>query len=89
MVDLALDRLRAEQVEFDGDDEPILDTWLDEMEDRYPKLFAKNTTTATGPRPVGGVNQGNAATRPAAKPLSLGEQIIANSRAATTAGRRG
>jgi hypothetical protein len=81
MVDLALARLRAEQVDFDTDDEPLLDTWLDEMEDRYPKLFAK--ALQTGARPVGGLNQAGATARPAPRTLSLGEQIIANSQKAT------
>lgn len=91
MVDLALGRLNIAEVSFDADDEPELDEWLDRMEDRYPKLFAKadaGTSTATGTRPVGGVNQGNAAGRPAPRKLSLGEQIIENSRRASQSGRR-
>jgi hypothetical protein len=92
MVDLALARLRSEQIEFDGEDEPILEDWLDEMEERYPKLFAKalaGMPTATGPRQVGRVDQGRAAARPAPPKLSLGEQIIANSEAARIRARRG
>lgn len=79
MVDLALGRLKAAEVDFE-DDEPLLDDWLDEMEERYPKLFAKPTTAPpAGPPVPGRVNQGGATARPQPKPLSLGEQIIANS----------
>lgn len=91
MVDLALARLHADQIEFDGEDEPILDTWLDEMEDRYPKLFAKDgaAAPAAGARPAAGVNQGQAAARQPPRALSFGEQVMANSARATQAGRRG
>lgn len=92
MVDLALGRLKADQIQFDADDEPELDDWLDEMQERYPKLFAKAPAAApAAERPrAGRVEQGAAAGgRPVRPKLSLGEQIIAKSEAARLAGRRG
>ena len=84
MVDLALGRLRVAEVDFD-DDEPDLADWLDEMEERYPKLFAKPAPApapAAAPRP-GRVNQAAAAAgRPVRPQMSLGEQVLANSEAA-------
>jgi len=92
MVDLALGRLKADQIEFDADDEPELDDWLDEMQERYPKLFAKAPAAPTAdPRPrAGRVNQAAPAGGTPARPkMSLGEAIIAKSEAARRAGRRG
>jgi hypothetical protein len=90
MVDLAVSRLRIAEVEVDADGEPELEDWLDEMEERYPKLFAKGAPTAPAVRtPVGGVNQGKAAARPVAQPpANIGAQIIANSETARTAQMR-
>lgn len=87
MVDLALARLRGTEIEVDADGEPELEEWLDEMEERYPKLFAK-PAASSGARPAGGVDQGRAASRPAPRQLSLGEQIIANSETARAAQSR-
>lgn len=92
MVDLALARLKPGEIEFDADDEPELDDWLDEMQERYPKLFAKTPAAPTQePRPrPGRVNQAAPANGTPARPkMSLGEAIIAKSEAARLAGRRG
>lgn len=92
MVDLALGRLKANEIDFNGDDEPELDDWLDEMEDKYPKLFAKNAPAPAAPAAprAGRLEQGAAATgRPVRPAMSLGEQIIANSEAARLRGQRG
>lgn len=90
LVDLALARLKPSEIEFNEDDEPELDDWLDEMQERYPKLFA-TAPAAPAPRRPGRVDQGAAAGgQPAARPqMSLGELIIAKSEAARRgAGRR-
>lgn len=90
MVDLAVARLRPAEIQFDEDDEPDLDEWLDDMQTSYPKLF--QTATAPSPAPQrrpGRVDQGAAAAGPPARPqMSLGEQIIARSEAARRAGSR-
>lgn len=83
-VALMLEGLKPEIVGFDDQDEPELDDWLDEMEERYPKLFTKPGTSVQPQerqRP-GRIDQGAAAgSRPARAKLSLGEQILANSQA--------
>jgi len=85
-VALMLEGLKPENVGFDDQDEPELDDWLDEMEERYPKLFTKPGTSVQPQerqRP-GRINQGAAAgSRPARAKLSLGEQILANSQSGT------
>lgn len=94
MVDLALGRLRPDQVDFTADDEPDLDAWLDEMEDRYPKLFAKPQQSAAeqpgARRPMGSVDQGRAAagtgTGAGAPRKRFGQQVLDN--AARAQGRR-
>lgn len=94
MVDLALGRLRPDQVDFTADDEPDLDAWLDEMEDRYPKLFAKPQQSAAehpgARRPMGSVDQGRAAagtgTGQGAPRKRYGQQVLDN--AARAQGRR-
>lgn len=92
MVDLALARLKPGEIEFDADDEPELDDWLDEMQERYPKLFAKTPAApaAEPRRRAGRVDQAAPAGGTPARPKpSLGELIIQKSEAARTAGRRG
>lgn len=90
LVELALARLKPGTVEFDEDDEPLLDEWLDEMQERYPKLFASAAPAAAAPaRRPGRVDQGAGATGQPARPqLSLGEKILAKSEAARRAGGR-
>lgn len=85
MVDLALGRLKVSQVEFDDDDQPDLDEWLEEMQDRYPKLFKQPEAPAVPARPKAGRVETPAA-RPVRPKPSLGEQIVANSLGAN--GRR-
>jgi len=90
MVDLALARLKPAEIEFDTDDEPELDDWLDEMQERYPKLFVKQAAVepARAQQRAGRIDQGAVApARVARTKLSLGEQILANSQVATR--RRG
>lgn len=82
LVALVLNQLKVEEIDFDDNDAPVLDYWLDEMEDKYPKLFAQlqpePAPAAPRPRP-GRVDQGaTAGGKPVRKPLSLGEQIVAN-----------
>lgn len=48
LVELAISRLKIDDLTFDGDGDADLADWLDDMEDRYPKLFAKQET----PKPV-------------------------------------
>lgn len=86
MVDLALGRLKPNSVEFDDDDQPDLEEWLDEIQDRYPKLFKQ----PEAPAPVAQRPKAGRVETPTGKPVrakpSLGDQIIANSLGAT--GRR-
>jgi len=81
---LALNELNAAEVEFDRNDEPELDEWLDEMEERYPALFVKEEApAAAGRQAMGGVDQGRAAKGAGtAKKKSFGEQVLENSRRA-------
>lgn len=86
---LALNELNAAEVEFDRNDEPELDEWLDEMEERYPALFVKEETATaqTGRQAMGSVDQGRAAKGAGtAKKKSYGEQVLDNARRAQ--GRR-
>lgn len=78
MVELALGRLKVSEIEFDDDDQPELDDWLDEIQDKYPKLFAKPDAPVAPARPRAGKLEpgGKQPVRPR---MSLGEQIIANS----------
>lgn len=80
MVDLALGRLKAAEIEFGDDDQPDLEEWLDDMQDRYPRLFkaaeAAPSAPASRPRP-GKVEPGGKT--PVRPKLSLGQQILANS----------
>lgn len=90
-VNLMLGDLKPERIEFDDQDEPELDDWLDDMEERYPKMFVKAPAAPAAERPrTGRVEQGApSGGRPVRPKLSLGEQIIAKSEAARLAGRRG
>lgn len=90
MVDLALARLHVGEVDFTDDGDPELDTWLDEMEERYPKLFAKPTDPAPAEgtrRPMGGVDQGRASAGGPPKKMRFGDAVIANARRAQGRGR--
>lgn len=83
MVELAVTRLNLAGVEVDPDGEPELEDWLDEMEERYPKLFAKAPAPGAPGRVPGRLDQGAAAAgRPVQRKLSFGEQVIANSETA-------
>lgn len=92
-VSLMLGGLKTDRIEFDDSDEPELDDWLDEMEERYPKLFAKAAPVPAEPaRPrAGRVEQGApAGARPPVRPKpSLGQLIIDKSEMARRNGRRG
>jgi hypothetical protein len=81
LLDLAVARLNTAEVDFDGD-EPILDAWLDELEEKYPKLFTKpnGAPVGGGRQQVGTVNQGSAAVR-TPKKLGFGDQVLAASKA--------
>jgi hypothetical protein len=78
MVELALGRLKVSAIEFGDDDQPDLEDWLDEIQDRYPKLFKQPEQPAAPARTKTGRVETPAgkAVRPK---MSLGEQIIANS----------
>lgn len=84
MVDLALGRLKPNSVEFDADDQPDLEEWLDEMQDRYPKLFKQADAAPVPPvRPKAGRVE-TPTGKPVRAKVSLGDQIIANSLSATS-----
>jgi len=78
MVDLALGRLKVDTVEFDHDDQPDLEEWIEDMQDRYPKLFKQPEAPAAQQRPKAGKVETPSA-RPVRPKMSLGEQIVANS----------
>lgn len=91
MVELAVARLKPTEIEFDENDEPDLDEWLDDMQARYPKLFQSAPAAAApaAPRRPGRVDQGAAAAGQPARPqMTLGEMIIAKSEAARRAASR-
>lgn len=91
LVDLALARLKPSEIEFNDDDEPELDEWLDEMQERYPKLFQAAAAPApAAPRRPGRVDQAaaGAGQAPVRPQLSLGEKILAKSEAARRGARR-
>jgi hypothetical protein len=46
MVKLLLGQLKASEIEFDDDDEPDLEDWVDEMQDKFPTLFAGQSSSA-------------------------------------------
>lgn len=89
LLDLALARLRPDEIDFNKDDEPELEDWLDELEEKHPKLFAKPAAAAeSGRRALGGVNQGRAANGAGtSKPKRYGELVIENARRAQRGGR--
>ena len=87
LVALVLNQLKVDEIDFDDNDAPVLDYWLDEMEDKYPKLFAQlqpePAPPAPRPRP-GRVDQGAAGGAKVPRPaMSLGEQIVANAQRAS------
>lgn len=63
LIELALSKLKIADIAFDDDDNADLEDWFDEMEEKYPKLFAKqgvsSTSTANrGPRRPAAIDQG-------------------------------
>lgn len=81
LVALVLNQLKVDEIVFDDNDAPVLDYWLDEMEDKYPKLFVQAAPepapAAARPRP-GRVDQGAAGGAKVARPpMGLGERIVA------------
>lgn len=84
MVDLLLGQLRSETVEFDDEDNPDLEEWLDRMQERFPDAFGKPEPAqpAPGRRPAGTVDQGKGSGRPVGRQMTYGERVIANSQAA-------
>jgi hypothetical protein len=84
MVNLLLGQLRGESIDFNADDEPELDEWLDRMQEDYPDAF---TPADAGPaagtrRPMGAVDQGSAKGKPVGRQLSYGQRVLENSRKA-------
>lgn len=80
LIDAPLSRLKVNEIDWD-DDDPILDEYLDAMEERYPKLFAKPEPVAAAPRPgprrAASIDQGAAANggRPAQARKSFGDML--------------
>lgn len=73
-IDLLVTKLKINEIEFD-DDEPLLDDWLDEMEEKYPKVFQPVQPKR---RVVPSVDQGSGAPDKPAKPkMRYGDQVIA------------
>jgi hypothetical protein len=77
MVNLALGQLNGADIDWDGDS-PILDDWLDQMEDDYPALFAKQPTpTKAAPRKAGSIDQGAGTSgAPAQQQRPFGEALL-------------
>lgn len=93
LLDAPLSRLKVGDIDWDGDD-PILDEYLDAMEERYPKLFAKPEPVAAprvgAQRRPGSINQGAAAAgQPAQSQPSFGERLWASGGGAVSSRRRG
>lgn len=87
MVDLALGRLKVASIEFDADDQPDLEDWLDDIQDRYPKLFKQAEAAPTAPVRTKAGRVETPTGQPVRPKMSLGEQIVANSQGATRRGR--
>lgn len=72
LIDAPLSRLRVGEIDWD-EDEPILDEYLDAMEERYPKLFAKPEPPApvrtNGARRASSIDQGAVAGAGAGRPV--------------------
>lgn len=87
MVELALAKLKPAEIEFDDDDDPVLDDWLDDMEERFPKLFQKAVTPEPRrtARRAGTVDQGAGAGGRAQQrpPQSMTQQLYAAAEAST------
>lgn len=78
LVDLALSRLKPGDIDYDEDDEPIgIDEWVEDMQDRYPRLFKEKVAEEKAPRRGTSLNQGagaKAQRTPAKK--SFGQMVM-------------
>lgn len=82
MVELALAKLKPAEVEFNDDDDPDLEDWLDEMEERYPKLFVKEEVAPKQRRKPGTIDQGAGNNgRPQKPAKTFGQLLIERSEA--------
>lgn len=78
MVELALGKLKPSDVEFNDDDDPELEDWLDDMEERYPKLFNKvEEVKPKAQRKPNSIDQGAGNTAKPSKPKqTMGEMLV-------------
>jgi len=72
-IDLLVGKIKSAEIDFDDDDEPVFDDWLEEMEEKYPKAFTPSSPRRRTPS----VDQAAAATKPTKRQPSYGEQVIA------------
>lgn len=83
LIDLALSKLKIADISFDDDDSADLEDWYDEMEEKYPKLFAKQgapSTSATNrtPRRPAAIDQGAAGNgKPANRQGTFADTLLA------------
>lgn len=73
-VDLLVGKIKAAEIDFDDDDEPILEDWLEEMEERYPKVFAPSAPRV---RRVPTADQSAATAKPAKPKPRYGDSVLA------------
>lgn len=78
MVELALGKLKPSDIEFNDDDDPELEDWLDDMEERYPKLFSKvEEVKPKAQRKPNSIDQGAGNTGKPTKPKqTMGEMLV-------------
>lgn len=70
LIDAPLSRLQPAEIDWDGDD-PILEDWVEEMMERYPKAFAKQ---APPPAPKAGLRKAPSIDQGAGTGGSTGQQ---------------
>lgn len=80
LIELALSKLKVGDISFDDDDNADLDDWLDEMEERYPKLFSKQAVTppVRTPRRPAAIDQGAGNGKPAKPSANFADSLLAS-----------
>jgi hypothetical protein len=94
-VGLLLASLRPDDIEWDDDEDPDVEDWIERMEEKYPRAFGEAASAAKPSAPaakrpgrLNGAETSNGRRGPAGgSTLSFGEQIIAAGRSGTNARR--
>lgn len=84
LIELALSKLKVADISFDDDENADLEDWLDEMEEKYPKLFSKQaapntSTTNRTPRRPAAIDQGAAGNgKPAKATATFADTLLSS-----------